>query len=307
MRCTVASGKGGTGKTTITGSLALLAQNKIIVDADVDAANLFLLLNPKIKERHKFFGGYKANIDDSLCTTCGECIPICRFQAIYQDNSNRVHIDSLSCEGCSLCSYICPTQAIKMEENFSGNWFVSETEYGIFIHARLEPGEENSGKLVTEIRKKAAQLADKLSSELILIDGPPGIGCPVIASLSGSDLALVVTEPTPSGISHLERAIQVARHFKTKVACCVNKYDLNPYKSREIENWCRREKIPFFGHIPFTEEVIESLRQGQPYLKLFPQGEASSALKDLWKRIKKELSLVSTCEPTTSPSLKPDG
>ncbi|OQX54644.1 MAG: (4Fe-4S)-binding protein [Candidatus Aminicenantes bacterium 4484_214] len=290
---TVISGKGGTGKTTITGTLAVLAQNKIIVDADVDAANLFLLLNPQIKESHKFFGGHKAVIDYSLCSGCGECIPICRFQAIHQDSSNQVFIDSLSCEGCHICSYVCPPKAIKMEENLSGNWFISETEYGLFVHARLEPGEENSGKLVTEIRKKATQLADKLSAGLIIIDGPPGIGCPVIASLSGSDLTLVVTEPTPAGISDLERAIQVARHFKTKVACCVNKYDLNLERSREIEDWCRRENIPFYGHIPFTEEVIKSLHQNQPYLRLYPQGKASSALRNLWERIKKELSLDS--------------
>jgi|Deesub1362A_J573_1020465.scaffolds.fasta_scaffold00142_45 MinD superfamily P-loop ATPase len=290
---TIISGKGGTGKTTIAASLAVLAKKKIIVDADVDAANLFLLLSPQVKETNRFFGGVKAVIEENGCTRCLECLPVCRFQAISQISSGQVVIDPLSCEGCKICSYVCSPGAIKLEKNYSGNWYISNTTYGPFVHARLSPGEENSGKLVTEIRKKATQLAEKESFELILIDGPPGIGCPVIASLSGSDLVLVVTEPTPAGIHDLERVVQAARHFKARVGCCLNKFDLNPTRSAEIDEWCTRENIPLLGRIPFTEEVTESLRQGKPYLELFPHGRASTSLIQLWEKIKRELSLYS--------------
>ena len=285
----VISGKGGTGKTTITASLALLAEKKIWVDADVDAANLFLLLSPQIKETHNFFGGVKAVIEQDQCTRCLDCLPVCRFQAISQNSAGQVVIEPLSCEGCKICSYVCSPGAIKMEKNHSGDWYISETPYGPFVHARLLPGEENSGKLVTEIRKKASQLAEEKGAELILIDGPPGIGCPVIASLSGSDLVLVVTEPTPAGIHDLERVVQTARHFKAKVGCCLNKYDLNPTRSQEITQWCRQENIPLLGRIPFAEEVIDSLRQGKPYLELYPQGQAATPLRQLWENTKKEL------------------
>lgn len=286
---TIISGKGGTGKTTITASLALLAEKKIMVDADVDAANLFLLLSPRTRETHNFFGGVKAVIEEEQCTRCLACLPVCRFQAISQNSSGQVLIDPLSCEGCQICSYVCPPGAIKMKKNHSGDWFISDTPYGPLVHARLLPGEENSGKLVTEIRKKASELAEKDKAELILIDGPPGIGCPVIASLSGSDLVLVVTEPTPAGIHDLERVVQTARHFKARVGCCLNKFDLNPLRSQEISQWCRQENIPLFGRIPFTEEVIDSLRQGRPYLESYPQGQAAPALRLLWQNIKKEL------------------
>ena len=251
----IISGKGGTGKTIITASIATLAQNKVMVDCDVDAANLYLLLHPEIQETHQFIGGKKAHIDVEKCTLCGECIDVCRFEAITEKEDGEIIIDPISCEGCGVCSHICPVEAIEMEKSVSGECFVSRTKYGPFVHARLGIGEENSGKLVTEVRKKAKEIADKNNLDFIIIDGPPGIGCPVISSLSGTDLALVVTEPTLSGIHDMERVVQVAHHFKTQTACCINKYDLNLQNSKKIESWCKKNSIPLIGKIPFDEQV----------------------------------------------------
>ncbi|NWF52770.1 MAG: 4Fe-4S binding protein, partial [Nitrospirae bacterium] len=204
----VISGKGGTGKTILTASFASLAKNKVMADCDVDAADLHLLLQPEIKERHEFRSGVTATIDKELCQGCGECISVCRFNAISEDFT----VDPISCEGCTICSYVCPAGAIKLEENISGEWFVSETKYGPFVHAKLGIAEENSGKLVSVVRQKAKEIAEKENLDYVIIDGPPGIGCPVIASLANVDLAMIVTEPTLSGIHDMERVAQVSKH-----------------------------------------------------------------------------------------------
>lgn len=282
----IISGKGGTGKTIISACFASLARNKVMVDCDVDAANLYLLLHPEIQESHKFSGGMKARIEQNNCSRCGECVDACRFSAIHEKIDGEFFIDPISCEGCGVCYHVCPVKAVEMEKSLSGEWFVSHTKYGPFVHARLGIGEENSGKLVTEVRKKAMELAEKNNLDLVIIDGPPGIGCPVIASLSGADLALVVTEPTLAGIHDMERVAQTAHHFKISTACCINKYDINPENSTIIEDWCQKNSIPLMGKIPFDEDVTPSMVNLIP-LPEHSNNAASKEIKNIWEKIQK--------------------
>ncbi len=285
----IISGKGGTGKTIVSASFAVLARNKVLVDCDVDAANLHLLLHPEVQEAYPFRGGQKARIDPEKCTRCGECLPICRFSAIVKTKDGEVTIDPISCEGCEICSYICPKDAIEMEDRISGEWFVSQTKYGPFVHAKLGIAQENSGKLVSQVRKKAKEIAEKSGFDFVIIDGPPGIGCPVIASLSGTDMALVVTEPTLSGIHDMERVVQMAHYFKIQTACCLNKYDLNLANSSQIENWCQENSIPLVGKIPFDNTVTESIVQGVPFID-FSKNSTSKTIADIWHKILKLFS-----------------
>jgi MinD superfamily P-loop ATPase len=280
----IISGKGGTGKTVLSACFAALAQNKVMADCDVDAANLHLLLQPNRQETLPFYGMKKARIDPHRCTTCGECAEVCRFGAIQKPPEGTFRVDRISCEGCAVCSSICPEEAISMEENKSGELYVSETSYGPFVHAKLGAGEENSGKLVTEVRKKARELAENKGLDLVIVDGPPGIGCPVLASLTGTDLALAVTEPTPSGFHDMERVIHVTRHFNIKAACCINKYDLNTRKTSQIQDWCGKNSIPLLGTIPYDESVIQSLVQRAPYIG-YANNSTTDAIKKIWERL----------------------
>jgi MinD superfamily P-loop ATPase len=242
-----------------------------------------LLLDPDIQEIHLFRAGKKAVLDPEKCNLCGSCIPVCRFMAISKQNE-EIKIDSISCEGCQVCSYICPVGAITMENNLSGEWYVSKTKYGPFVHARLGIGEENSGKLVAEIRKKAKEIAEKEAIDLVIIDGPPGIGCPVIASLSGVSLALIVTEPTLSGIHDMERVIGVVEHFRIETAVCINKYDINLAHSSRIEKWCKERSIPVLGKIPFDEVVTKAVSQGMP-LTAYVNNSLTHEIRHIWLRI----------------------
>jgi len=277
----VISGKGGTGKTVLSGCFAALARNAVLADVDVDASNLHLLLRPEIRERHVFKSGLKARIDAKKCTGCGLCLTLCRFNALSEDTEGKAVVEPLSCEGCGLCFHICPEKAIEMETQVAGEWYISMTKYGPFVHARLGIAEENSGKLVTEVRKKARQIAEDEKRDLVIMDGAPGIGCPVIASLSGTDLALVVTEPTPSGRHDMERIVALARHFKIRVACCINKFDLNPENSADIESWCREESIPVVGKVPFDEAVPESVVRGIPYVE-YASNSSADDIRRMW-------------------------
>lgn len=277
----VISGKGGTGKTVLSGSLAALAKNKIMVDCDVDAADLHLVLHPTVKERHEFRSGQTAVIDKKLCKKCGKCIPICRFGAIKDDFT----VERFSCEGCALCSHVCPHGAIRMEENVAGEWFISDTSYGPFVHAKLGIAEENSGKLVAKIRQIAREMAEKQTLDYVIIDGPPGIGCPVIASLSGVDCALIVTEPTLSGLHDAERVMEVARHFNIPVKLVVNKYDLNTAVTEKIEAFCRERDISVVGKIPFDKTVVEALVEGKTIVE-YAACAAADEVKNIWEGLR---------------------
>jgi MinD superfamily P-loop ATPase len=275
----VLSGKGGTGKTSIVGAFAFLAENKVIVDGDVDAADLHLLLQPKSREEHEFRSGQTAVIDINKCTHCGLCEQLCRFDAIHD-----LVVYDPSCEGCGFCAAVCPAEAITMKENLAGHWFISDTAYGTLVHARLGIAQENSGKLVAVVRQQAKKIAEESGANLIISDGPPGIGCPVISSLSGTDLALLVTEPTLSGQHDLERVIGVCQHFGVPALVCINKYDINKDNTRSIEDYCRRQGIAITAKIPYDSIVTEAMVQGKTVMEYRPDGTAQR-IEKLWNEI----------------------
>jgi len=282
----VISGKGGTGKTIFTASLAALAKNKVMVDCDVDAADLHLLLNPRVVETHEFRSGHVARIDPEACIACGECAEVCRFDAI-RGADDRFAVNPLACEGCGLCARICPVEAVEMLENLCGEWYLSETAYGPFVHARLGIAQENSGKLVACIRQKAKELAETRGLDYVIIDGPPGIGCPVLASLTDTNLAVIVTEPTLSGIHDARRVVELTRHFRIPAGIVINKWDINPERSRDIEELCAREGVSFLGRIPFSKRVAESLIRAVPYVET-ADDEVAAAIRSAWSRIDSE-------------------
>jgi MinD superfamily P-loop ATPase len=275
----VLSGKGGTGKTTIVGSFAALAKGKVLADCDVDAADLHLLLSPSVKQESEFWSGQVAYIDEERCTQCGLCQELCRFSAITD-----FRVDPVSCEGCGFCSHICPVEAITMKENMSGHWFISDTSYGPLVHARLGIAQENSGKLVAVVRQRAKRIAEEQALDYIISDGPPGIGCPVISSLSGASLALLVTEPTLSGIHDLERVLGVCRHFGVPALVCINKYDLNEDNARQIETYCLTQGVQVASRIPFDNVVTEALVRAVPVVE-YPDGRVSQEIRTLWLKV----------------------
>lgn len=275
----VLSGKGGTGKTSIVGSFAALAKHKVLVDCDVDAADLHLLLQPIMREKHEFWSGQTAFIDKQVCTECGLCQDLCRFAAI-----ENFKVDLVSCEGCGFCYHICPEEAVIMQENLSGSWFISDTNYGSLVHARLGIAQENSGKLVALVRKQAREIAEREGVGYIISDGPPGIGCPVISSLSGANLALLVTEPTLSGIHDLERILGVCQHFGANALVCINKYDINEDNSRRIESYCSSQGVEVASRIPFDNAVTEAMVQGLPVVE-YSNNQVSRQIERLWQDI----------------------
>jgi MinD superfamily P-loop ATPase len=279
----VLSGKGGTGKTSIVGSFAALAKGAVLADCDVDAADLHLLLEPVVGQRQEFWSGQVAVIDESKCTQCGLCQELCHFKAIRD-----FKIDRISCEGCSFCYHICPAEAITMQDNLSGHWLISDTRYGPLVHARLGIAQENSGKLVAVVRQQAKTVAEERKLDYIICDGPPGIGCPVISSLSGANLALLVTEPTLSGIHDLERVLGVCRHFGVPALVCINKYDINEENSRQIEVYCHRQGVNVAAKIPFDNVFTEAMVQGLPVAE-YSNGAVRRQIKLLWQNISRFL------------------
>jgi MinD superfamily P-loop ATPase len=279
----VLSGKGGTGKTSIVASFAALAQNKVLADCDVDAADLHLLLKPKVKEEKEFWSGQVAFIDEEKCTECGLCQELCCFGAVKD-----FKVDPLSCEGCGFCYQVCPVDAIAMKDSMSGHSFISETKYGYLSHAKLGIAQENSGKLVALVRRNAKLIAERENSDYIVTDGPPGIGCPVISSLSGASLVLLVTEPTLSGIHDLERVIGVCRHFGVPALVCVNKYDINEENTHRIESYCGNEGIEVAARISFDNVVTEAIVQGLPVVE-YSDNKVTRQIKELWQTISAKL------------------
>ncbi len=255
----VVSGKGGAGKTTLTASLACVLKDKVIVDADADAANMHLLMKPEIKHRELFKGNPKAYIDVDRCIKCDECRRLCRFDAIHINENGDYCVDELKCDSCELCKIACPVDAINMKEVYSGEWYESETPYGIMVHAKLYPGAENSGNLVTMVEHRAKLIAEEKGIEHILVDGSPGIGCPVISTISGAYFVVIVAEPTPAGIHDLERVKKLCDSFKVRSGVVINKFDLNIEKAREIEDFALKEGMPVLGRIPFDTCVNRAI------------------------------------------------
>jgi len=278
----IISGKGGTGKTTIAACFAALAESKVLVDADVDAADLFILLKPGVRRQEEFRSGHKAWLDPGLCTQCGQCVELCRAGAI----SKEFRIDPVGCEGCAVCAHFCPAGAIEMRECVCGQWFVSDTVHGPFVHARLGAGEENSGKLVTLVRHEARIIAEERKLDWIIVDGPPGIGCPVISSVTGASAVLIVTEPTVSGIHDMKRVAELAAHFRVPAAVCINKWDINAEAAEEIALFCQRQGIPLAGRIPYDREVARALVQRGILVEHDPTGRASGEIKLIWDRVR---------------------
>jgi len=278
---TVISGKGGTGKTILTASFAALAKSKVMADCDVDAADLHLILKPDIEREEVFEGGMSAKIYLSECIECGECIVVCRYEAIGDD----FVVDPISCEGCALCYNICPTHAIEMEASRRGRWYISKTRHGPMVHARLGVAEENSGKLVALVRQQARLIAERDGLEYTIVDGPPGIGCPVISSITGTDLVVVVTEPTISGLHDLQRVFSLATHFRIRSLVCVNKYDLNAQFTDQIENYCDTVGSTFLGRIPFDTIVIEAMVNGKAVVEYSEDGGVSEEIRRIWTRV----------------------
>jgi len=286
---TVLSGKGGTGKTTITASFAVLAKNTVVADCDVDAPDLHMLLHPEIIKTQEFKGSKLAVIDKTKCVECGLCREKCRFDAITEDFT----VDPISCEGCGVCTIICPVNAIKLTERISGHAYISKTKYGFMAHAILSPSESNSGKLVTLVRQNARILTEKENCDLIIIDGPPGIGCPVIASVTGIDAGLVVTEPTMSGIHDFERALQLLKHFNVQPFVCVNMYDINKDNTEKIVGFCEENGIKAVGKITFNPTITEAMVNGKPIVEYAPESDIAKEIERMWKKIVSALKLGS--------------
>ncbi len=271
----VLSGKGGTGKTTITSSLAETIRNKIIADADVDAANMYILMDPENIKGEDFKGKSIAEIDGNGCINCGICQNLCRFDAVDIING-QYKIDPLSCDGCTLCALGCPENVIEMKQQIVGRWFTSDTKYGNFIYARLHPGAENSGNLVTMVKHQAKLIAETKQSEFILVDGPPGIGCPVTSALSGADYAVLVTEPSMSGISDLERIVKLSDHFNVKSGIVINKFDINSDNCKKIEKFAKDNNIEILGKVPHSFCIIKEISK-----KNIPLGKCEDLKKPL--------------------------
>ncbi len=285
----VISGKGGTGKTSIVAAFASLAEHCVLADADVDAADLHLLLDPTVIRREDFSGGNRARVISQRCNTCGQCQKVCRFDALTYTGSGNgsgeatYRVDPLACEGCGVCTLVCEHEAIEFGPVVNGELFVSETRCGPMVHARLGVAEENSGKLVTAVRNEARQLADQCHQDLIIVDGPPGIGCPVIASLTGASLVLAVTEPTLSGEHDLKRVLQLTRHFGIPAAVCVNKWDLNPALADRIERLARTKKASTVGRVRYDKGVTSAQIYGRSTVEA--DCAASEDIRTLWRNL----------------------
>jgi MinD superfamily P-loop ATPase len=280
---TIISGKGGTGKTTLTAAFAALAKNHILCDADVDAADLHLIMNPEIVEKRDFIGGGQAFIDLEKCVECGLCRQHCRFNAIGEDYV----VDPVLCEGCGVCAYLCPEKAVDFSNKKCGEYFVSNTRFCPMVHARLGIAEENSGKLVTCVRNRARDLAVERGLGLIVTDGPPGVGCPVIASVGGSDALLVVSEPTVSGLHDMDRVVQLAKHFKIPAALCVNKFDLNPVISEKLREYAEKIGAVFMGAIPFDPSFTHAMVRAETLFEYDDKCPAAVKVVEVWENFSK--------------------
>ncbi len=286
----VISGKGGTGKTSIVASFAALVKNAVLADCDVDAADLHLVLEPQVQHREDFSGGKRARILSEKCNNCGKCLEVCRFDAVEQFPMNggvkafEYHIDPISCEGCGVCARACPEQAIAFEPVVNGEWYISHTRHGSMVHAKLGIAEENSGKLVTLVRNQAKKLAENENKNLVIVDGSPGIGCPVIASITGSDLVLVVTEPTLSGQHDLKRVSELTGHFGIPTVVCINKWDLNPSIAENIEEDARSRNMELAGRVRYNNAITKAQILKTSVVE-YTGGAITQDIKSLWRNV----------------------
>jgi MinD superfamily P-loop ATPase len=283
----VISGKGGTGKTSISASLAYIAgKEAVIADCDVDAADMHLLLNPNFSYVEDFYSGKMAYIDNMICTNCGECKSICRFDAIQIINANHI-INEIDCEGCSYCANICPVEAIEMKDNLTGEFYISKTRLeNTLVHAKLRIGAENSGKLVTKVRKEAKKIAEQTNTPFLIIDGTPGIGCPVIASITGADYVVIVTEPTVSGLHDMKRACKLVKDLGIKLGCIINKEDLNKQVSLEIKDFLKENNIELLTELPYDNVFTEAITQGNTVVECSLGSKIYDDLKKCWEKLK---------------------
>lgn len=282
----IISGKGGTGKTTIASAFVAISGDVVMADCDVDAPDLHILLKPDIKQTDDFISSKVAKIDPDVCTLCGLCEEACRFDAAHPPD-----IDLIACEGCGVCELVCPEKAITMIDNVSGQIHKSETRYGPMSHAKLHPGEGNSGKLVTEVRTQGLAFAKETGKEIILIDGSPGIGCPVIATVAGLKLGVVVTEPSLSGIHDMKRVLQLLKRFSVKSMVIINKFDINLDNSGDIEQYCKDNDVELIGKIPFDSIMTKSMVAGKTLLEFAPEHDITKSLMEMWKRIVESVSV----------------
>lgn len=286
----IVSGKGGTGKTSITAALASLAKDAVLADCDVDAADLHLILNPEIISENDFISGHEAILRPDDCIGCGDCIESCRYGAIHRGDDDNIIIDPIACEGCGVCVWSCPVGAIDFPDSLCGHYYRSETRFGPMVHARLAVAAENSGKLVSVVRREATQLADKENKQVVLIDGPPGIGCPVIASMTGVDTVVLVTEPTLSGIHDMERVVSLTKHFGINVYVCINKYDVNNDLARVIEEKMESLDIPIIGRVPYDNEITAAQIERKSIVE-YSHGVAAQEITKMWDKIKEIINL----------------
>jgi len=288
----VISGKGGTGKTSVVGAFAALAEKIVLADCDVDAPDLELIMVPFVLHRESFSGGSRARIRTAVCSACGTCAQVCRFDAISDDGpanemvDRTYRVDPIACEGCGVCSHFCPTGALVFSPVVNGEWFVSSTRFGPMVHARLGVAQENSGKLVSLVRRQARKIAAEQDLELILVDGPPGIGCPVIASVSGADLVLVITEPTQSGLHDLSRVTELTHHFGIRALLLINKWDLNKGLTTELEEFGRQRNVEIIGKIPYDKAVTDAQINKQTVVE-YQKGGAAAEIVRAWARVSK--------------------
>ncbi len=282
---TILSGKGGAGKTTVAAAIASVAKNAVFCDNDVDAADLHLIFNPNIKETYTFDSGSKAVINPDDCTNCGLCMDYCRFDAIHLNSSGQFEVNHFQCEGCRLCERVCPSDSITMIENNNNFWYVSETRFGTLVHAKMGPGEENSGKLVTEVRRKAREIAIETTADFIINDGPPGIGCSAIASVTGTDAVLLVIEPTLSGLHDAARLAELVDSFKIPVYALINKFDINPEISNKVEDYLAEKQIHLAGKIPFDTKMVESMIAEKTIVEFAPEENISKEFYAIWEKI----------------------
>jgi MinD superfamily P-loop ATPase len=280
----VISGKGGTGKTSITACFAALAPGSVVADCDVDAADLHMLLRPAIERKHEFISGNEAVINGDICTGCGLCMEHCRFGAILETAFGKYTVDQVGCEGCGVCVHVCPEGAVDFPPCCCGEWYESVTRFGPMVHARLGIARENSGKLVSTVRREAAYIAEKEGRELVISDGPPGTGCPVIASITGASLVVVVTEPTISGKHDMARVIDLARHFSIPGVVVVNKWDINPDMTLDIEAEAGKRGFETLGRIPWDDAFTSAMINAETLIE-HSSGATSGRIRETWERI----------------------